>query len=44
MLHQLRLRVGIALIGAGGVRDYGGVELLTKIPAELGDAAFGVLG
>src|SRR6266568_6513625 len=37
MLYHSRLSVGIALIGTGAVRDDGGIELLTKIAAELGD-------
>jgi hypothetical protein len=44
VLHQLRLGMGIALIGSGGVRDYGGVELLAEFAAEFGDAALGVFG
>ena len=44
VLHQLRLRVGIALVGAGGVRYYRGIELLAKFAAQFGDAALGVFG
>src|SRR2546422_9879600 len=42
MLYHSRLSVGIALIGTRAVRDNGGIELLTKIAAELGDAPFGI--
>ena len=42
MLYHSRLSVGIALIGTRAVRDDGGVELLAKIAAQLGNAAFGV--
>jgi hypothetical protein len=42
VLHQLGLGMGIALIGAGGVRDYGRVELLAEFAAKFGDAAFGI--
>jgi len=38
------LRVGVAGIGPGDVGHGGGVELLAEFPAQLGDAAFGILG
>ena len=44
VLDQLRLGVRIALVGAGGVGDDGGIELLAEFAAQLGDAAFGVFG
>src|SRR5438874_3254495 len=42
MLNHSRLSVGIALIGTRAVRDYSGIELLAKVAAQLGNAAFGV--
>ena len=42
MLHQAGLGVRVAAIGAGRVRDHGGIELLAKFAAHFGDAAFGV--
>ena len=35
---------GIVLVGAGGVGDYGGVELFGELAAEGGHAAVGVAG
>ena len=43
MLQQVRLRVGIALVRAGAVRDDGLVEALLKLAAQALDAAFGFL-
>src|SRR5207244_12848806 len=42
MLYHPRLSVGIALIGARAVRDYGRIELLAEIAAELGNAGLGM--
>jgi hypothetical protein len=44
VLHDLRLGVGISLIGSGGVSDDGGIELFAKFAAKFGDAALGVFG
>src|SRR5947207_13268903 len=41
MLYHSRLSVGIASVCARTVCDYGRVELLAKIAAELSNAAFG---
>ena len=42
MLYHSRLSVGIAPVCARTVCDYGRVELLAKIAAELSNAAFGI--
>src|ERR1019366_1463870 len=42
VLHQAGLCVRVAAIGAGRVRDYGGIELLAKFAAHFGDAPFSV--
>ena len=34
----------VAFVGAGGVGDHGGIELLAEFAAHLGDAALGVFG
>ena len=44
MLYQAGLGVWVSAIGAGGVGDDGGVELLAEFAAHFGDAAFGVFG
>ena len=36
MLYQLRLGVGIALIGASGMSDQRGIELLAELAAQFG--------
>jgi hypothetical protein len=41
VLEQMRLRVGVALIGAGAVGDDGLVEALLKLAAQARHAAFG---
>ena len=43
VLEQVRLRVGIALIRAGAMRNDGLVEALLKLTAQAGDAALGFL-
>ncbi len=43
-LHDVRAGVLISGIGASGVGDDGGVELLAEFAAELGDAALGIFG
>ena len=44
VLDQLRLGVRIALIGASGMRDDGGIELLAEFAPKFGNAPFRVLG
>ena len=44
VLYDLRLGVGVVFVGAGGVRDQGGVELFAEFAAQFGDAAFGFFG
>ena len=43
MLENVRLGVGVALIGAGAVGDDGLVEALLKLAAQAQDAALGLL-
>jgi hypothetical protein len=43
VLEQVRLSVGIALIGSGAMRNDGLVEALLKFAAQARDAAFGFL-
>src|SRR5258708_2517224 len=42
MLHELRLGVWVFAVSAGCVRDYGGIELLTKVPAQLCQSSLGI--
>ena len=44
MFDDLRLGVGVALIGSGGVGYHCSVELLAEFAAEFGDAAVGFFG
>ena len=41
MAQQVRLRIGVALIGPGAVRNNSLVEALLKLAAQAGDAPFG---
>ena len=36
MFHELRLGMGISLVGAGSVRDYSRIELFAEFAAQLG--------
>src|SRR5437667_3918828 len=43
MLHELRLGVWVFAVSPTCVRDYGGVELLAKVPAQLCQSPLGIL-
>ena len=43
MLDHSRLGMRVVLIGSGGVRDYGRIELVAEFASQLGEAPLGVL-